>query len=145
MTYFNRIAKRTLLVVFAATIIWACTAPEKKAEESAEEAPMAEPITLTKAPASPEYADASLSLNNMNVEAGDSSFTASFDFAVGNYELGAQTEGADTRGIANSGKGQHIHFIVNNGPYSAHYESAFEKEMQEGQYVLLAFLSNADS
>ena len=79
----------------------------------------------------------------MNVEAGDSSFTASFDFAVGNYELGAQTEGADTRGIANSGKGQHIHFIVNNGPYSAHYEPTFTKEMEEGQYVLLAFLSRS--
>ena len=25
--------------------------------------------------------------------------------------------------LANSGKGQHIHFIVNNGPYSAYYSN----------------------
>jgi hypothetical protein len=32
--------------------------------------------------------------------------------------------------LANSAKGQHIHFIVNNGPYSAHYSNNFEKELK---------------
>ena len=34
--------------------------------------------------------------------------------------------------LANSAKGQHIHFIVNNGPYSAHYSNNFEKDIENG-------------
>ena len=66
-----------------------------------------------------------------------------FDFLVENYALGAQTEDADARSCANSAKGQHIHFIMNNEPYKAKYESAFEEEVPEGTNVLLAFLSRS--
>lgn len=66
-----------------------------------------------------------------------------FEFEVENYELARQTEGAEERHCANSQKGQHIHFIVNNGPYAAHYESSFEAELLEGNNVVLAFLSRS--
>ena len=66
-----------------------------------------------------------------------------FDFNVENYELGAQTEDAKSQTCANSAKGQHIHFIMNNGPYKAKYESSFEEEVPEGTNVLLAFLSRS--
>ena len=46
-------------------------------------------------------------------------------------------------GLANSAKGQHIHFIVDNDPYSAHYEPTFEKELEDGNHVLVAFLSRS--
>ena len=72
-----------------------------------------------------------------------STLCCNFGFEVTNYELGVQTEDATTRGIANSGKGQHIHFILNNGPYSAHYESVFSKSLNVGNYVMLAFLSRS--
>ena len=45
--------------------------------------------------------------------------------------------------MANSGKGQHIHFIVNNGPYSAHYTNNFKKELNDSNNVILAFLSRS--
>ncbi len=45
--------------------------------------------------------------------------------------------------LANSDKGQHIHFIVNNGPYSAHYEENFSKPLDEESNVILAFLSRS--
>ena len=45
--------------------------------------------------------------------------------------------------LANSAKGQHIHFIVNNDPYSAHYEDTFTKKFQESSNVILAFLSRS--
>lgn len=136
--------KITFLSVISTLILFAC-GPQKKTEDSTQETQEKAPaITLTDdVPASPAYEDAKLSLGDMEVTQGDSTFTASFNFEVTNYELGAQTEGADTRGIANSGKGQHIHFIVNNGPYSAHYDPNFEKPMEEGNYVLLAFLSRS--
>ncbi len=139
-----KMAKCSLATLVIAAVITACGPGQSGSESASDEAKEVKPITLTKAtPDSPAYADASLSLNNMSLEQGDSTFNATFDFAVNNYELGIQTEGADNRGIANSGKGQHIHFIVNNGPYSAHYEPGFTKDMEEGQYVLLAFLSRS--
>ena len=45
--------------------------------------------------------------------------------------------------MANSAKGQHIHFIVNNGPYSAHYTNNFKKKLNNENSVILAFLSRS--
>ncbi|WP_233188676.1 hypothetical protein [Tenacibaculum sp. SG-28] len=45
--------------------------------------------------------------------------------------------------MANSGKGQHIHFILNNQPYSAHYEANFSKDIPKGVHHLVAFLSRS--
>lgn len=66
-----------------------------------------------------------------------------FEFEVSNYDLAIQTNGAEERNCANSGKGQHIHFILNNQPYKAKYEAMFEEELPEGENVLLAFLSRS--
>lgn len=66
-----------------------------------------------------------------------------FRYAVENYELGIQTLGAGENGLANSGKGQHIHAILNNAPYMAHYDPGFDKELAEGRYILLSFLSRS--
>ena len=43
--------------------------------------------------------------------------------------LGEQTKGNFEFQIANSAQGQHIHYILNNGPYSAHYENSFKKTL----------------
>ena len=100
-------------------------------------------IKLTPFPDSPEYADAMLELNTPNdgdaLEIGE----VTFDFNVKNYELGTQTGDADAKMCANSAKGQHIHLIVNNEPYSAHYEPEIKKEMAEGSYTALAFISRS--
>ena len=45
--------------------------------------------------------------------------------------------------IANSDKGQHIHVIIDNEPYSAHYESDVTKKFDQGEHVMLAFLSRS--
>ena len=100
-------------------------------------------ITLSKFEGSPKFEDAKISISSMNIGELDSVASVDFDFKVENYELGAQTPTAGENGLANSGKGQHIHFILNNMPYSAHYESSFSKDMPEGNHVLLAFLSRS--
>lgn len=92
---------------------------------------------------SQDYPDASLTLKSPPQGVDLPSGNNQFSFEVGNYELGQQTPGADVMGLANSGKGQHIHFILNNGPYSAHYDPEFQKEMEDGHYVLLSFLSRS--
>lgn len=66
-----------------------------------------------------------------------------FKVAEGDYSLGAQTDDAPQKMCANSGKGQHIHLIVDNKPYAAKYTNEFEYEIPDGEHYLLAFLSRS--
>ncbi|MFT6867442.1 MAG: hypothetical protein ACJA08_002285 [Cyclobacteriaceae bacterium] len=130
------------MVFLMGMVILACGQEKKKAEsENATEETSS--ITLTKAPSSPSFLDATLTKKEVSVVANDSMYSVDYSFEVMNYELGVQTEDATTRGIANSGKGQHIHFIVNNGPYSAHYMPGMSNQLEAGNYVVLAFLSRS--
>jgi hypothetical protein len=100
-------------------------------------------ITLEKLKDSPSYSDAALKSSQL-----DSTFyfyntDINFNFDIENYKLGVQTESENAKILANSGKGQHIHFILNNQPYSAHYESNFKKNIPEGSHHLVAFLSRS--
>ena len=92
-------------------------------------------ISITKFEGSPEFSNSKLSLSQIQKN--------NFSFNVENYELGIQTDGAIDNGLANSAKGQHIHMIINNGPYSAHYESDFSKDLNEGDNLILFFLSRS--
>ena len=66
-----------------------------------------------------------------------------FKFKVSNYTLGAQTPDAGTLMCANSAKGQHIHFILDNQPYQASYSPEVKATLKPGHHVLLAFLSRS--
>lgn len=135
-----------ILYLILAIAFLSCTSSNNKdVEEQESMAKEEEPtstITLEKITGSPEYSESSLQLNSPSETALDTGIVQ-FDFAVTNYELGSQTADAENKGLANSGKGQHIHLIVDNGPYSAHYEPKFDKELAEGHHVLLAFLSRS--
>ncbi len=100
-------------------------------------------ILLEKLAGSPAYVDAALILDSSEEIVAKKSGEMDFSFKVENYELGAQTTGTNAQKLANSGKGQHIHFILNNQPYSAHYESSFKKEIPDGIHHLVAFLSRS--
>ena len=100
-------------------------------------------ITLSKLTDSPAYETASLELTAPDTSVKLPSGEVKFNFNVQNYELTAQTDSPNTESLANSGKGQHIHFILNNQPYSAHYESAFAKAIPDGTHHLVAFLSRS--
>ena len=97
-------------------------------------------ITLTKLEGSPPYLNAKISTASITL--GDENEYA-FSFDISEYELGAQTINNIENQLANSGKGQHIHFIVNNGPYSAHYTNNFKKKLNDNSNVILAFLSRS--
>jgi len=66
-----------------------------------------------------------------------------FDVSGTDYKLGEQTPDAAQKMCANSGKGQHIHLIVDNAPYAAKYVSEFDHEIADGEHYLLAFLSRS--
>jgi hypothetical protein len=137
--------KYTTLILSIA-ILASCTAPKKAQEEEKAEKTTrvsSNGITLYKAPASPDFPKASLKQNQLKVSRDGDSSALDYEFEVTNYELGVQTSDAATRGIANSGKGQHIHFIVNNGPYQAHYMPGISNKLPDGYYTVLAFLSRS--
>jgi hypothetical protein len=92
---------------------------------------------------SPDFPEAELTLtspqNNATLPAG----TDTFKFEVKNYQLGAQTPDASQKMCANSAKGQHIHFIMDDAPYVASYNPWVAADMKPGHHVLLAFLSRS--
>ncbi|MEM6643655.1 MAG: hypothetical protein AAF616_11805 [Bacteroidota bacterium] len=129
----------------AGILLLASCTPKQSSEsyETVEESTESTSLKLSLAPPSPQFPDASLIKKDLVIEEADSLYSLNYSFEVSNYELGAQTSDAAERGIANSGKGQHIHYIVNNGPYAAHYMSDVPDELAAGNYVVLAFLSRS--
>ena len=99
-------------------------------------------ITLTEVE-SPAFTDARLFIKEPLAGANIPNGPVDFNFHVEEYELGAQTGDADVKLCANSAKGQHIHLILNNGPYTAHYGPDFTQEIPDGNYTALAFLSRS--
>ena len=100
-------------------------------------------IVLEKLTNSPSYSNATLELKALNRAAYVSQDSINFNFEVQNYTLGTQTESILKNELANSKKGQHIHFILNNQPYSAHYTNNFSKNIPNGVHHLVAFLSRS--
>jgi len=66
-----------------------------------------------------------------------------FNYEVSDYSLKNQSPSAIINSLANSAKGQHIHFIVDNKPYQAKYEPNFNAELTPGPHLILAFLSRS--
>ena len=135
-------------LLIASFVFYISCSPSKKPDESTpEEAAekVSEPaeIHLTPFTNSPAFPDAKLTLNSPESGAALSSGNVHFSYTVENYELTAQTEDAEIKQCANSSQGQHIHLILNNQPYFAHYEAEFDRELEDGHYVALSFLSRS--
>lgn len=92
----------------------------------------------------PGFPDASLTVESPEpgtVLKGD---TVAARLSVEGFELTATTSGADTRGLAMSDRGQHVHFIVDNRPYRALYDLSGPirvSDLEPGTHVLRAFAS----
>lgn len=87
------------------------------------------------------FINASLALNTPDeaIVVGKNKFT----YEVNEYDLKSQTNDNNAEALANSDKGQHIHFIVDNGPYAAQYDPTFDANLEEGTHIILAFLSRS--
>jgi hypothetical protein len=142
--------KNNNILTFAiVTIVLATSCKDKKKEitettkiEVKTEEVKTSKITLESLKDSPAYQDAVLDLGE-NEEIVSLEKEVNFNFKIENYTLGAQTDSPNATKLANSGKGQHIHFILDNQPYMAYYENEFKKEIPEGTHHLVAFLSRS--
>lgn len=145
--------KKKLFFLFPviAVVLFSCTGKEQKQDISADslsvkesEAPFAKNgLRLTEVTGSPEFPEAKIEI--LRPKPGDfiKPGKVKFEFKVENYQLGNQTQDASDKMCANSKQGQHIHFVLNNGPYAALYEPGNEVELEEGHYTLLSFLSRS--
>ena len=137
--------KKIIILLFISIISFSCDQLKKNPTNSLTE------ITISKVEGSPSFNDAELVLNEIvfkedEVNQNDTineKDNYSFSFNVNEYELGDQTSKKFNYELANSGKGQHIHLIINNGPYFAKYTKLFEQSFDKGNNVILAFLSRS--
>lgn len=134
-----------LIYLFAgATLLFTACGNEEKAETEEETVIKQSPVELSAVGDSPEYTDAAISMGDVTSEADGDKVKVMFNFEVNNYDLMNQTKDADAKMCANSGKGQHIHFILDNEPYAALYEPKHEVTLKKGsEHYLLAFLSRS--
>ncbi len=138
------------LIIAAALIVSLFSCQEKKDDNAdalrmeSEMKKTADSISIEKFVSSPAYSNSRLKLKTPANASIKSAGAVDFAFETGNYDLGAQTEKNGVAGmLANSDQGQHIHLIVDNDPYSAHYEPAFKKDMAGGTHYVVAFLSRS--
>ncbi len=154
--------KRIFMLALAAGMMAACGNPGNSEEReqvidlsTEDEGITAEPendapevyekggLTISPFADSEKFPDAKLMLNMPKEGMKQDGKKVSFDFGVEGYQLGAQSPEAGANELANSAKGQHIHLIMDNDPYSAHYEPKFDKEFEAGHHVAIAFLSRS--
>ncbi|RZL04329.1 MAG: hypothetical protein EOO62_21135, partial [Hymenobacter sp.] len=100
-------------------------------------------VTLTPFNDSPKFPTAQMRLNapvqGSTVPSGD----VTFSYELTNFQLTKMTDSDHSMQMANSMKGQHIHNIVDNQPYTAHYDTKFTKPVPDGEHVVLSFLSRS--
>ena len=134
---------RAILSLFVFALLFnACgggtdTNTDTTTEETTETKPKTKYV-LTPFSPSPEFPDASIGMMTYLED------TWRFGVTGESYKLGEQTSDAEQKMCANSGKGQHIHLIIENQPYNARYTAEFnDVPMSDGDFRVLAFLSRS--
>lgn len=122
--------------------------PTSATAESVNTTPRAEAIEnngirFTPFEDSPKNPEAMVQLKSPVAGSTVPSGAVAFDYDITNFQLTKMTGGMHADEMANSEKGQHIHNIVDNEPYTAHYTTEFTKNIPDGQHVILSFLSRS--
>lgn len=136
--------KKLLFGLIGISMLTACGEGQDNSDVQDTPVMKAAPIEMVAAGGSPEFTDAKLTVASVTPTADGDKVKVKFDFGVENYELMSQTADATDKVCANSGKGQHIHFILDNEPYAALYEPNHEVVLEKNsEHYLLAFLSRS--
>lgn len=102
-------------------------------------------ITIEPVKQSKEFPDATLAINQV-VSAKVSPDSASFNisYLLSHFQLTQMTMDMNMEDCANSGNGQHIHFILDNKPYVALYKPGNAIKLAlNSEHYLLSFLSRS--
>lgn len=134
----NRSAARIAVACFVLTVAFAiplvtASGPQGK-------------IQITRQDRSAPYPDARVTIVSPREGETLTDRNVSVTLDVKGFETGVQTEGAAEKGIANSAKGQHVHIIIDNGPYMACYDVTKPfpiGELDPGTHVIQVFPSRS--
>lgn len=130
----------------ASTQVDETTDIDQKTESTAETASEQTEVTIEVGDRSPAFPGAKARFSSLKDEdvLDDSNVSVVVD--VENYELGIQTDTPRAQEIANSGKGQHAHIILDNDPYFANYQAGTPFDigvLDEGPHTLIVFPSRS--
>ncbi len=102
-------------------------------------------MTIEPLAESDDFPDAKIAVSSIKTEkVGTDSAKMMVNFDVANYELTKQTMDMNSGECANSDKGQHIHFILDNQPYQALYKPENTVTLPvNSEHYLLCFLSRS--
>lgn len=103
-------------------------------------------ISVTPVEHSKAFPGAVLKISDIQAKETASTDSVSFkvNYSIGNFTLTEATEDHNTHHLANSHDGQHIHFILDNQPYTALYKPEHEVQLKKGtEHYLLSFLSRS--
>lgn len=102
-------------------------------------------ITVSPIADSKEFPGADLQIASITAEkAGADSAKVTVKYAVKNFKLTEMTDDAHAAHMANSHDGQHIHFILDNKPYTALYKPENSVTVPlNSEHYLLSFLSRS--
>lgn len=102
-------------------------------------------IKIAPVEGSPAFPDAALNIKDVTtVMQGTDSVKVTINYAVSNYELKKQTSSAVANECNNSADGQHIHFILDNKPYTALYEPTHTFTVPVNtEHMVMSFLSRS--
>ena len=104
------------------------------------------PISVTPVADSKAFPGAELAVSSITASPSTSNDSVKLDvkYAVKNFTLTEHTADHNADHMANSAEGQHIHFILDNGPYAALYKPENSVSLKKGsEHYLLSFLSRS--
>lgn len=136
---------RNFLPLFAAGLLFTACGNENNEEQAGTAVDSVKALEMVSVTGSPDFPDARLTISKVTAAPqGDDSVRLSFAFDVQHYELKSQTADANSKQCNNSAQGQHIHFILDNKPYTALYEPKHEVTVAKNtEHYLLVFLSRS--
>nr|MBC7611810.1 hypothetical protein [Pseudopedobacter sp.] len=130
--------------LFMVAALGACN-QNNKSTSGSEDSTKTTKLTIEPVTESDDFPNAKLTMNPVKTEmVGTDSAKLMFNFNVANYELTKQTMDMNSGECANSDKGQHIHFILDNKPYQAIYKPENTITLPvNSEHYLLCFLSRS--
>lgn len=135
---------------FVAASLSACNQSGSNTESSTDSTTMVEettaPISVTPVADSKAFPGAELAVSSITASPGAAKDSVKLDvkYGVKNFKLTEHTADHNADHMANSAEGQHIHFILDNGPYSALYKPENSVSLKKGsEHYLLSFLSRS--
>lgn len=136
---------KALLPIGAALLMASCQESGNNNDGTTQDTTAPAGIVLADVSESPEFPDAQLVITGVTAVAkGDDSTELTFNYEVKNYELKKQTVDTGSKSCNNSAQGQHIHFILDNQPYTALYEPTHKVTVaNNSEHYVLSFLSRS--